>query len=491
MSELALANIINVSIQGSPKGISERNVNSLAMFTTEKPSGVDQFAEHLDARTVGLAYGTNSVAYQMAVAIFSQSPNILSGRGKLLTIPYTDAVSATSGNFVTASLTANLAGIIAVTSGDLKVTLNQVAINLTGLDFSNCTTIAHVAQVLQIALVNVIVTASDTAITFTSKKVGIDADVVLAQLTGGAGTDLSGAGLFNTSAGTPTSGTSASGETLAEAISRTEGLVDFVGIITDLEMEDTAVVTASNAVQAMDKIFLHHFASSEDVAEIITDISDASNYKTRCLLYMDDKASANLMKSAYAGRAFSVVYSGSNTAQTMHLKDLSTIPSDPNMTQTVYPLALDAGADMYVNMFGVAKAICSGANMFFDEVYGNLALKFALETAGFNYLAQTNTKVPQTEAGMDGLKGAYNKVLERFVRNRYIGTGLIWNSSETFGNPEDFKRNITERGYFTYSIPIALQAQTERELRKAPLAQIAVKRAGAIHSSDVIVVIES
>jgi len=49
---------------------------------------------------------------------------------------------------------------------------------------------------------------------------------------------------------------------------------------------------------------------------------------------------------------------------------------------------------------------------------------------------------------------------------------------------------ITQKGYYTYSIPIAQQAQTDRELRKAPLVQIAVKRAGAIHSSDVLVIIE-
>ena len=38
--------------------------------------------------------------------------------------------------------------------------------------------------------------------------------------------------------------------------------------------------------------------------------------------------------------------------------------------------------------------------------------------AGFNYLAQSSTKIPQTEAGMDGLKGAYRAVCQQAVANQ-------------------------------------------------------------------------
>ena len=71
-----------------------------------------------------------------------------------------------------------------------------------------------------------------------------------------------------------------------------------------------------------------------------------------------------------------------------------------------------------------------------------------------------------------------------------IGTGLSWNSSETFGNTDDLRRNIIDTGYYIYSLPIAQQSQVDRDARKAPLVQIAVKLAGAIHSSTVLVVIE-
>jgi hypothetical protein len=174
----------------------------------------------------------------------------------------------------------------------------------------------------------------------------------------------------------------------------------------------------------------------------------------------------------------------------MNLKALVGITPDRAITQTVFTKAETAGVDIYGDVSSLPIVISNGANLYFDNVYNSIWFKFALEVAGFNYLKQTNTKVPQTESGMDGLKGAYAKVCDRGVNNAYIGTGLTWNSAETFGNPEDLKRNITDTGYFIYSLPIAQQPQVDRDARKAPLVQIAVKEAGAIHSSTVIVVIE-
>ena len=147
-----------------------------------------------------------------------------------------------------------------------------------------------------------------------------------------------------------------------------------------------------------------------------------------------------------------------------------------------------AGVDLYVSYDGVNSVVSNGGNDYFDNPYSDLALKFALETAGFNFLRQTNTKVPQTEQGMNGLKNAYAQVCERFVRNGCIAPGS-WTSSERFGDPEIFDQNILTKGYYIYSLPITQQDAAEREARKAPLVQIAIKRAGALQTSDVIVLV--
>jgi len=113
-------------------------------------------------------------------------------------------------------------------------------------------------------------------------------------------------------------------------------------------------------------------------------------------------------------------------------------------------------------------------------------LAFALEVAGFNAIAQTSTKIPQTEPGMAILKGAYTDVLTQAVVNGFIAPGS-WNSAVRFGNPADLLANVLEQGWYIYSAPVTQQSQTEREDREAPLVQIAVKYAGAIHSTNVVV----
>lgn len=488
MAILPISNIINVTIANTPSGLSEQNVNSLGLFTTESPVTPEDYGIYVSPAQVIEQYGTNSVTAAMANAIFAQTPNIRSGNGRLVIMPLNAAVSATRGQFVTANISANLAAIIAVTSGDIRLTIDSVVYDITGLNFTSATTLEEVAAILQAKVLNGTVSATSTAITVKSKKVGSASTVVMAAVSGGSGTNLAGSGFFNTAGGTATAGANASGETIATAIARLDGSVSFAGIITNLEMQDAVLETLSDSIQAMDKIFLHHVSSTADIAGIGTTIKNSGNTKTRILLYTDSLADANLMKSAYAGRAFSVNFTGSLTASTMDLKQLATITPDNGITQTLYINANTAGVDLYVSYKGVPSVYSTGGNDFFDNVYANLALKFALETSGFNFLRQTNTKVPQTESGMNGLKNAYAQVCERFIRNGSIAAGS-WTSSETFGDPEIFKENILDRGYYIYSLPIVQQDAAERELRKAPLVQIAIKRAGAIQTSDVLVVV--
>lgn len=492
-SILPLSNIINVSILNTPIGLTEPNVNSVMLLSTETPVNaqvtLNGYASYVSAQQVVTDWGTNSVTAAMANEIFSQSPNILSGNGVLTIAPMLSAVSATSGNFTTASLTANLATLIAVANGNLKVTIDGVINNLGTLNFTACVTLGDVATVLQNALPNAIVTLVGSTIVFTSKKVGTSSTIALAAYSGG-GTDLTGSTYLNVSAGTATPGVNSSGETIASAVSRLLPQVFFAHVLSNLNIEDAVVVSTAAALASQDVLFYQHFASSADNAGVITTIQQATENKTRCLLYLVSQSAANLFKAAYVGRAVSVDFTGSNTDSTMQLKTLAGVLPDPYMTQTIYNAAKISGADLYVSFQGVPSCVSNGANDYFDNQYANLALKFALETAGFNYLATTNTKVPQTESGMNGLKNAYAQVMAQFVTNGELAPGQ-WNSSLTFGDPVKFTNNITQKGYYIYSLPVAQQSVSARNARTAPLVQIAAKRAGAIQNSSVTVIVNA
>lgn len=490
MNILPISNIINVTVSDTPTGLSVPNVNSLALFTTESPSNINIFGTYLSPSQVANDYGSGSVTAAMANAVFAQTPNILSGGGQLVIIPLQGSVSATSGSMTTPNISANLASLLAVTNGDLKVVINGVNNNLLNLNLTNCATLADIATLLQNVLPDVTVTAVGTEISMVSTKVGTASTVTIGSVSGGTGTDLSQAGYLNAGGSSTLGGSAATGETLVQAINRTESAVQYAGVITNLYMDDSVIETTANAVQAQDLIFVQHGASTQDIAGLATAITAASNTKTRIVVYTLGQALANLAKAAYAGRGFSTDYTGSNTASTMNLKSLATITPDPNITQTLYNAAAIAGCDVYVSIAGVPCVISNGANSYFDEPYNDLALKFALETAGFNFLQNTQTKVPQTEQGMNGLKGAYEQICEQFVTNGCLAPGQ-WNSSDTFGNPQIFLNNVLNRGYYVYSLPIVQQTAAARAGRTAPVVQIAGKRAGAIHSGDVLVLVNA
>lgn len=277
-------------------------------------------------------------------------------------------------------------------------------------------------------------------------------------------------------------------ETLQAAILRCLNLVFFVGIISDFYPTISSDgLTLANSVQAYkNKILMLPSATFSDVAGAFTAIQSAGDYATRCLFYATSALDARLFAAAYAGRGFSVNFDQANGTITMNLKQLATIVPDESLTQSQYDACKTAGVDIYPDIAGFPSVISNGANQYFDEVYNLVWFVATLQVAGFNALAQVGGKVPQTESGISQLKSAYRAVCDEAVNNAYVAPGT-WTSSETFGSQVDFLSNILQKGYYIYSTPVSQQSATDRAARKAPLIQIAIKEAGAVQSSTVIV----
>lgn len=277
---------------------------------------------------------------------------------------------------------------------------------------------------------------------------------------------------------------------LVQAIAEAAPLIYFCGILSTYyptaqqDMEDLAT-----AVQAYgDKILFLPSATYADVAGAFTAIKNASEYATRCIYYngVGTALGARLMAAAYAGRAMSVEFGASNTVNTMNLKSLVGVIPDETITQTIYAALEAAGVDAYVSYAGIPSVVSNGENHYFDEIYNLIWFVNQLKVNGFNALKQIPNKIPQTEPGMNLLKSAYRDACEQALANGYVAPGT-WTSPEYFGNQENMIQNIEQRGYYIYSTPISQQSTADRAARKAPLVQIAVKEAGAIHSSNIVV----
>lgn len=447
MSTLPLSNVISVNVFFPPTGIGAFNVNNLALFTSDaflsNPDG-DVYRVYSSAQTVGEDFGTTTETYLQAVAVFSQQPNILAGGGTLIIFP---------------SFTATAISAVTVAAGGTGYVVGDVLNVVQSGAYGGTVTVATVYA------------GAITSVTLTTGGAGYSAAAGLAT-TGGTGT------------GATITISSVTAESLTQAIARVANMVYFCGIISTSYGLNSTWAALATAVQAYgNKLLFLPSNSLTDINGVFTTIKNATNYYTRCLYFSDSTAqNGRLFAAAYAARLLSVNFSGSFTAITMNLKQLSGITADAGISQTVASLCATAGVDVYASYAGTPGTISNGANKYADQAFNLIWFVLALQVAGYNALATVSTKIPQTENGMNLYKSALKQICEQAIANGYIAPGT-WTAVDTFGNQTDFLSNILTKGYYIYSAPINQQIVADRTARKAPLVQIAIKESGAIQSS--------
>jgi hypothetical protein len=454
-TSLPITNIINISATFLPAGISNFNVNNLALITSDQflsNANGDLYRSYVSLQQVGTDFGTSTETYQQAAAVFAQTPNLVGAGGNLLIFP----------------AFANSA-------------LNAISVNAGGANYKagDIVTVTQTGASGGTATVTVNGSGTVSAITLITGGVGYST-TTSAATTGGAGSGL-----------TVTISTVAT-ETLAQAIARAQSYVYFVGAISTSYGANTTWAALANTVQGYQTIVLFLPSNAiSDIQGVFTTIQQASDYNTRCLFYSNSSSlQARLFAAAYASRLLSVNVNGSRTAVNMNLQQLQTITADTGITQNLVSLCNVAGVDIYPSTAGYPGVYSNGANKYADEVWNLIAFVAYLEVAGFNYLAGVGTKVAQTETGVSGLKNAYKLICQQFVNNGYIAPGA-WTSAQIIGVQADLISNIAQYGYYLYSQPVNQQTTAARAARQAPVISIAIKEAGAINSSIVQVYINA
>lgn len=485
--EVPLSYTINVSLSALPQGLAEFNTNSIAIFTNEPAGFSDSYRAYLTPSSVATDFGSNSLTYKMANALFTPVPNFRTGGGNLYIFPF-DGTDATAGKFETIEIEAsNIANFQSLANGSLSITIDGNTNLVSGFNFTSIKTVEDIANVLKSKNLDVDISVDAGKIVFTSRSAGANSSIKINTISEPDLIDISSSSYLDASNGLETAGTDAEGTTLADAVAQAIQQVYFGGVLTTQVVGDDTRLENATAIQSLDCVYFDSLQSLSAISEIGADIKSAGLGKTRTLAYSGENHKVAV--ATYSSVASSVNFSGSNTANTMNLKTLTGILGDGGLNDTYLLSAQNNGVDIYANTGGLSVVYSNDNNGYTDDIKNQLWLKKALEVAGFNYLRQTNTKIPQTEEGMTGLKNAYAQVCEQAIRNGVVGAGT-WNGSIPFGDPEKFTEAIEQKGYYIYSIPIAQQPQTEREQRKAPVVQIALKFSGAIHFSDVIVTIQ-
>lgn len=477
---------VNVTVTQAPAGLAGYNTNAIALFSNDAANFPETYRAYISPDAVKTDFGSSSLTYKMATALFTPAPNFRTGGGVLYIFKF-GGVNATAGKVTTGDISANITKFAAVTNGYLQLTIDGTATELQNLNFTGVATLQDIADVIKGANADLYVDVVGNTIVLQSKRFGTASGVTISTASGG--TDLSGADYLNATGATTTAGTNASGETLANAVTTALQQTYFGGVLTTQYTDDTTLLANSSAIQGKDCDYFEAMTSLKNIAVTGASIKSAGNGKTRTLAYSTGAEAAKIAVATYATIAKSVNYTGSRTTQTMNLKTLTGVLADGGLNDTYLLSANTNGVDVYGNTGGLSVVYSNDNNGYTDDIENQLWFKKAIEVVGFNYLRQTNTKIPQTEEGMTGLKSVYEGICSQANTNGMSAPGT-WNSAMTFGNPEDFKRNIEEKGYYIYSLPVAKQSQVDREARKAPLVQIAIKLAGAFHFSDVVINVE-
>ena len=288
-------------------------------------------------------------------------------------------------------------------------------------------------------------------------------------------------------------------ETTQACLVRIAGQVYFQGFLIDEEMTQTnesVYLTLATYVQSQPGLIFFYCSSAiTDLnnGSAFAQITGASQTQVRNMYYGGTlpNGETQVLAAAYAGRAFSINFTGVNTVLAMQLQTLIGITPDQTITPTNYLLAQANGVDIYPSVSGVPCVLTSGANLFFDQVYCRAWLGYQLGSNGFNYLknaAQVPGKIPQTDLGLAGLQDAYTQALIQGVTCGYMAPGS-WTAPFSFGDPATFALSITALGYYIVSQQISTQTSAQRASRTAPLFQAAAKEAGALQSSNIFIAI--
>lgn len=189
--------------------------------------------------------------------------------------------------------------------------------------------------------------------------------------------------------------------------------------------------------------------------------------------------------ASFFGRAFTVNFTAQNTTITLMFKQEPSVTGEDltqNQALTLKNKRCNVFVD-YVNDTTIIQYGTMSGDAYFDEIHGTDWLQNAIQTACYNVLYLSTTKIPQTDAGVNQITNAIDGVCGQAVNNGLVAPGT-WNGP-SFGqlSTGQFLKN----GYYIFAQSVALQSQSDRDARKAPPIQVAIKLAGAVQEVDVIV----
>ena len=477
---LPVSRVVNVAVEMSPTAAARRTFGSCLILGDSDIIDTDERIRlYSSISDIATDFGISSREYLAAQAFFSQSPQptqVYIGRW---------AKSATAGRLRGRTLSSaeqDISLFTAITTGTLSLTIDGASKSMASIDLSAETNLNGVASQISSALgvsgscawtgERFVITSATTG---TSSTVATTDTGTLSSLMGFAGSATSVAGV--------------AAESLASAITALLDYNTWYMVCVAPDASDDSIVEAAGLIEAASPSRMIGF-TTQNSTEIDSTASSTLGsrlkglgYNRTILVYSSDSPVA---AASVFGRMATINFEGSNTTLTLKFKQLPGVTAE-NLRSSQAEALKSHNVNAfcaYQNDTSILQEGITSGGWFIDETHGLDWLQNRVETDLWNLL-YTSKKVGQDESGATAIVSCVNKSLEQGVTNGLIAPG-VWNG-DAFGALES--GDTLSTGYYVYIQPFDEQSQSDREARKAPPIQIAVKLKGAVHFINVTITV--
>lgn len=486
---LSVSDVVSVNVLLAPTAAVGRNFGSLLIVGTSPViDATERLRDYTTLAAVASDFGTTAPEFLAAQAFFSQSP--MPSHVKIGIWAQNGAPASLKGATMTPAQAATaLAAIQAVTAGTFTITIGATVETLTALDFSTSANMNAVAAVIQ-ARITPAGSCTWDGTKFIINTATATAASVITYATSPTGVDVAGLMGLKATSGGPALVAGIDPETAVKAVqvltSMTSGwyamtLAPTGPVLDTVYLQVAAMIEGSAPVRVFG-ITLSSQASYNPTSQ--TDLGamlSLSNYSRTITQFSSNPYAI----CSFFGRALGVNFQGSKTVLTMKFKQEPGVIAEL-LTESQSAALTAKHINEFVRYANATAIIQEGwmANgRFWDEVHGLDWLSNQVQTDLFNVFYQSLTKIPQTDDGVHVLLTQVEATLSQAVVNGLIAPG-VWNA-EGFGQLS--RGDLLPKGFYVYAPLIATQSQADREARKAPVLQAAIKMAGAIHSVNCII----
>lgn len=484
---LAVSDVVNVTTTISPIATPTRNFGAgLIVGVTDVIDTTERIRSYSGLTGVANDFGLTDPEYLAAAKFFGQSPQpslVYIGRF---------AQSATKGRLNGGVLTASeqlIASWTSISTGSMKISIDGTEYILTGLNFSAALNLSAVAAIIDTALANASVEWDDNSGRFIvrSNSTGATSTVSYAS-SHTVGTDVSAKlKLTSSAASAPVVGIVA--ETLVQALDKmADKSGDWYAAIIAASVANDDALAASEYIEGLNKkrVIGYTVQTTTTIDNTLTtdlaSVMKAAGYSRTWVQYSTTSPYAI---ASFFGRMSTVDFTSSDTMLTAKFKQEPGVTAE-TLTETQASALKDKNCNVFVNYDNDTAIIQEGVmsnGYFFDERHGCDWLEDAIQTAVWNLLYTSTTKVPQTDAGTTRIIATITKVLDQAVTNGMVAPG-VWNA-DGFGLLKS--GDTLKKGYYIWAQKVADQSQSDREARKSVPIKIAVKLAGAVHFANIAI----